>query len=806
MLHRIFTFGILTTCLFIPFFSTEAQNISGTINSYARVNAISSTTITVDDASEFESGNLVLIIQMTGNPNSSSGVNSGNYEFAIIASIVGNDIGVFEINRSYSPASKVVQLVRVPYYENVTIASAGITCPPYDWHTGKGGVLALYVCGIMTMNGDIDASAKGFSGSNRSSQDFTSPTNPNDIIDHGQGIDMAFTDITGLINTLSGGVGGGAGMNDMFGGGGGGGGGGVGGGGGGSGGSSGGGTGGGGVAGQGGLPGGLSFGPGENGENATGTGYFNAATNKIFMGGGGGYEAHKIAGGHGGQGGGIVCIYASIIEANNHTIEAEGGTSFFNCAITTGADQDHFGGGGGGQILLQCPVVNGNLTISAKGGNSESCSEWGGGGGGGGIWNAYPFAANVTVNIAGGISNEAELTWANKHRGGEGLVIEEGLALEMQGFCNCPPTNCNDGFCYTQDLIDIETCECINNPIPFDCDDGVCLTTDVLDSLTCICVHTPYTPDCDDGICYTEDGFSLALCECFHNEFVFPCDDGDCATLDTVNTVTCLCTHLPIPPPDCNDELCNTTDTYNSATCLCEHTPIEPPNCDDDFCGTTDTYNPVTCLCEYELVEPLNCNDNDCNTADVYNFETCICEHNPITPGACDDGLCSTTDNYDTNLCACVHVPVTPLDCNDNNCNTNDEYNPVTCLCDHQPIAPPNCDDNDPETTDVYQVQTCTCLHVPAEAKLIVPNAFSPDDNGINDEFRAHGNPVETFYMDIYNRWGQRVFESSDVEKGWDGRFKGQDQEMGIYVYRIHYRLVGSSEDKTIYGNLTLIR
>ena len=98
------------------------------------------------------------------------------------------------------------------------------------------------------------------------------------------------------------------------------------------------------------------------------------------------------------------------------------------------------------------------------------------------------------------------------------------------------------------------------------------------------------------------------------------------------------------------------------------------------------------------------------------------------------------------------------------------------------------------------------CMHLETGAKIVVPNAFSPDGNSWNDGFGAHGNAMEVFYMCIYNRWGQCVFESNDITKAWDGRFKGADQETGIYVYQIQYQLVGTNETKLIRGNLTLIR
>jgi gliding motility-associated-like protein len=65
---------------------------------------------------------------------------------------------------------------------------------------------------------------------------------------------------------------------------------------------------------------------------------------------------------------------------------------------------------------------------------------------------------------------------------------------------------------------------------------------------------------------------------------------------------------------------------------------------------------------------------------------------------------------------------------------------------------------------------------------------------------------VYKFKMVIYNRWGQEVFKTVSANgRGWDGKFNGQDQPMGVYVYRIDVSFSsGATESYT--GNLTLLR
>jgi len=56
---------------------------------------------------------------------------------------------------------------------------------------------------------------------------------------------------------------------------------------------------------------------------------------------------------------------------------------------------------------------------------------------------------------------------------------------------------------------------------------------------------------------------------------------------------------------------------------------------------------------------------------------------------------------------------------------------------------------------------------------IFVPNSFTPDNDGINDYFRAYGENIAEFVMTIFNRWGEPVFQSNDINHGWDGSFLG---------------------------------
>jgi gliding motility-associated-like protein len=89
---------------------------------------------------------------------------------------------------------------------------------------------------------------------------------------------------------------------------------------------------------------------------------------------------------------------------------------------------------------------------------------------------------------------------------------------------------------------------------------------------------------------------------------------------------------------------------------------------------------------------------------------------------------------------------------------------------------------------------------------LYVPNAFSPDNDGINDYFRILGQGLTDIEVEVYNRWGQMVFKSYDMDDQWDGRFKGKMMPVGSYVYKIKTKDYGSDQNFLKSGTVALIR
>ncbi|RMG92672.1 MAG: gliding motility-associated C-terminal domain-containing protein, partial [Chloroflexi bacterium] len=71
--------------------------------------------------------------------------------------------------------------------------------------------------------------------------------------------------------------------------------------------------------------------------------------------------------------------------------------------------------------------------------------------------------------------------------------------------------------------------------------------------------------------------------------------------------------------------------------------------------------------------------------------------------------------------------------------------------------------------------------------RLFIPNAFSPNDDGINDVFKIYGKDLLKARLSIYNRWGEKCFETDDISEGWDGRINGKIAEPGVYVWQLYF-------------------
>ncbi|MBX3240972.1 MAG: gliding motility-associated C-terminal domain-containing protein [Chitinophagaceae bacterium] len=87
------------------------------------------------------------------------------------------------------------------------------------------------------------------------------------------------------------------------------------------------------------------------------------------------------------------------------------------------------------------------------------------------------------------------------------------------------------------------------------------------------------------------------------------------------------------------------------------------------------------------------------------------------------------------------------------------------------------------------------------------PTAFTPNGDGINETFRAGAFcPISTYHLAVFNRFGQKVFETSDPAKAWDGKVNGKRADIGSYTYFCVYYDFMLKRELTLRGQVTLLR
>ncbi len=415
--NKILVFALCIQCVFLTVtcFAQGIGNgqdgspsISGIVNSYTYLlndAGRCENKLNVADASAFNSGDLILIMQMQGAIIDGTNTptygtiqdyrKSGNYEFAKVQSVSINEITLqYALTRYYAVSGKV-QVIRVPQYQKPTV-TGNLTCPPWDGQTG--GVLVIDAQDTITMNNQINVMGKGFRGGLHHTApcifairyDYVAEwPDPQYYAAKGEGI--AFYGIDPFMSGRGAAANGGGGGNIHT-------------------------TGGGGGSNFGcGGDGGWGY-PvdGSGGEKLVyGLGgypltYSNSA-NKLFLGGGGGAgHEHYGNGTSGANGGGIVIINCKAMDGNGNSILARG-----NNSASAGAYGDGAGGaGGGGCVLLSVQYYLSKLFADISGGTGGCTIAQGfgpGGGGGGGIcWFNNSIAPDsVTVLSPGGLKGLA---------------------------------------------------------------------------------------------------------------------------------------------------------------------------------------------------------------------------------------------------------------------------------------------------------------------------------------------------------------------------------------------------------------
>lgn len=406
--HKIFLTAIF---IGISFLYSTAQNIQGIVNSYTPVTSINyaTATVTVGSSTDFTVGDRVLLIQMQGADINTTQTpafgdiaaynNAGNYEFANVAAINGNNIVLTPgICRGYTPG-RGVQLIRVPVYTKPVFIINTLTCQP--WNGTTGGVLAFEATAQVNFQSNINVDGMGFRGGrSRAIVDrffcndfnFGNPLATNQGGEKGEGI-AGYVPGFQLARGKNANGGGGAQQGNS-------------------------GAGGGGNITAGGMGGDQVMAAGQctttsNGVGGTALDY---TPNKLFLGGGGGggYADNGRPVTDGTNGGGMVFITAPTIAGNGAAISANG---IAQTVITN--DEGAGAGGAAGTIVLNVNtyVNTSTLVLNANGGNGGNtfnnqfprlCHGPGGGGSGGAIVSNITLPGNVVTLLAGGLAGRVQ--------------------------------------------------------------------------------------------------------------------------------------------------------------------------------------------------------------------------------------------------------------------------------------------------------------------------------------------------------------------------------------------------------------
>ncbi|MBL7998246.1 MAG: hypothetical protein JNL32_06355, partial [Candidatus Kapabacteria bacterium] len=373
MKHIFVTLALAIAAVILPPVTTTAQTMSGVINKYTSVSGYAAECgcLTVTSAKEFRSGDRVLVYQTQGatvlrSNDDLFGVvgnagQSGVFEFATIASVNGNSITLFtQLTNTYDFTNGTVQLVKVATGSDVILGN--VEAKQFDG--ASGGIIVIEASGTVSINGVINAQAKGFRGGLTALSNYTcgmrAYSYPAGSLQGAmKGEAVARYDAAVMNGRGAWANGGGGGNNHNAGGG------------------------GGGNAFTGGF-GGYAWGncPVKNDEQARGIGGFglsyNARNPRMYFGGGGG-AGHRNDNYNttGGNGGGIVIIIADNINVNGGSILANGGSA-------ARVELDGAGGGGaGGSVLLYANNISNALTVDVRGGNGGDARHVHGPGGGG---------------------------------------------------------------------------------------------------------------------------------------------------------------------------------------------------------------------------------------------------------------------------------------------------------------------------------------------------------------------------------------------------------------------------------------
>lgn len=116
------------------------------------------------------------------------------------------------------------------------------------------------------------------------------------------------------------------------------------------------------------------------------------------------------------------------------------------------------------------------------------------------------------------------------------------------------------------------------------------------------------------------------------------------------------------------------------------------------------------------------------------------------------------------------------------------------------------------EVTDQYGCKAVDSIKLTPSASaccnhVFIPNAFSPDNNGLNDLFITKTEiELSNFKFSIFNRWGEKLWQTNNYFSGWNGLYKGEPQLIGTYFYTLEYECLFNKKKYNKSGDFILLR
>ena len=818
------------------------------INKYAAVLSFDpcANELTVDTATDFNVGDTILMIQMKGATIDSSNTaafgdvlnynGAGNYEYNVISSKNGNALGLlYDIVRSYDIPQGKVQVVKVPNYQNYTVGQT-ITSSP--WNGMKGGVIAMNVTNTLTLNNNIDATGKGFRGGQFTNAttflcnqtNYYYPLIGNNGGMKGEGIYEILPNKQYGRGKLS--NGGGGGNNTNAGGG------------------------GGGNGASGGI-GGKQWMACDTINHYGGVGgaalNYSAATDKIFLGGGGGAgHENNFDTDNGGNGGGLVLIKAGSIVGNGSAKIIANGDSCSNVnSMNVLSGDGQSGGGGGGCILLNVTGTMSNFQVEAKGGKggdlfgpiTVDIHGPGGGGGGGSV-----LFCNTTLP-ASSVHTDGAINGVNFPYGGHpngALPGTNGITLS-----NYPSTFPTDTFKtinlninFTDSFITCKTRKFINltsnsSSLTWQWYFGDGATsgqtspthTYVQNGIYNVWLIATDSAGCTDSVQKTVvigggDTVNINITSC-DTTFVFAGQTistsgtysltlqnvQGCDSLILLN-LTILPKHqMTISAAICSDSVYDFGGVQLHTSGIYTHLFQNSLGCDSLVTLNLTVVEPQT-----DTVRADICEDStfyfagqtfDSAGTYVFYFENST---------GCDSTvylLLSLAGTPAVNFQFAPIIPETNIPTTFKNTSSNCigywwDFGDGTSSSEADPIHQYSETGQYTVCLTGWNAEGCSstvCKRVDASVFYVidVPTAFSPNDDGYNDVLYVKGIGVKEFTFRIYNRWGNLVFETNDLTKGWDGTYHGIKQDIEAFAYTLKATF-GNNKQFEKQGNITILK